>query len=78
MGGALECTDAQVPLDYDDPTGETTRIFMSKHAATDPNDKIGTLFVNPGGPGGPSSQVVRIFAKLLGHEVAAHASTSSG
>ena len=65
FGGDLECTSAQVPLDYDDPTGETTRIFMSKQAATDPGNKIGTLFVNPGGPGGPSSQVVEYFAAAL-------------
>ena len=71
FGGDLECTSAQVPLDYDDPTGETTRIFMSKQAATDPGNKIGTLFVNPGGPGGPSSQVVQYFAQLLDPTISA-------
>src|SRR4051794_25217807 len=41
----LECASALVPLDYDTPQGATTRIFMSKRAATDPAHKIGTLFV---------------------------------
>ncbi|HSS68204.1 MAG TPA: alpha/beta fold hydrolase [Nocardioidaceae bacterium] len=70
FGGDLQCTRADVPLDYDDPTGETTSIFMSMQPATDPAHRIGTLFVNPGGPGGPSSQVVQYFAGLFGPKVA--------
>jgi pimeloyl-ACP methyl ester carboxylesterase len=70
--GALECARATVPLDYDEPAGATTSIFMSRHAATDPGHRIGTLFVNPGGPGGPSSQVTEFFTDLLGPQVAAH------
>ena len=46
-----ECATVQLPLDYDDPTGPTTR---DRHAADARRrgEKIGTLFVNPGGPGG--------------------------
>jgi pimeloyl-ACP methyl ester carboxylesterase len=62
----LQCTRAQVPLDYDDPTGPSTSIFMAMRPADDQANRIGTLFVNPGGPGGPSSQVVLAFAYLLG------------
>jgi pimeloyl-ACP methyl ester carboxylesterase len=67
----LECTRALVPLDYDDPEGETTRIFMSRLPAADQDNKIGTLFINPGGPGGPSSFYPEFFADLLGPAVSA-------
>ena len=69
-GSGLQCADARVPLDYDDPTGPTMRLHMTRLKA-DPlagQTKIGTLFVNPGGPGGPSSQVPGIFARLLGKQ----------
>jgi pimeloyl-ACP methyl ester carboxylesterase len=64
--GGLRCTRADVPLDYDDPTGPTTSIFMSMRPADDQARRIGALFVNPGGPGGPSSQLVSLFARALG------------
>ena len=65
----LQCTRADVPLDYDDPTGTTTSIFMSMLPASDQADKIGALFINPGGPGGPSSQFTQVLAELMGPKV---------
>lgn len=41
-----------MPLDYDDPDGPTTTISVKRRVADDPADRIGSLFVNPGGPGG--------------------------
>ena len=66
FGGDLECTRATVPLDYDDPVGATTSIFMSRLPATDPANRIGTLFINPGGPGGPSSQFHGVLRETPG------------
>lgn len=48
--GDAECTSITVPLDYDDPTGETIELSMTRVLAT--GESIGSLFVNPGGPGG--------------------------
>jgi pimeloyl-ACP methyl ester carboxylesterase len=39
-----------VPLDYRQPHGPTISIAVLKHPATDPGRRIGTLFVNGGGP----------------------------
>jgi pimeloyl-ACP methyl ester carboxylesterase len=50
--GPLECTTVQVPLDYDHPQGATVSIAMTRLPAADPATKIGSLFLNPGGPGG--------------------------
>ncbi|MGQ0802797.1 MAG: alpha/beta hydrolase [Actinomycetota bacterium] len=46
-----ECATLTVPLDYDDPDGETIEVALIRVPATDPGEKIGSLLVNPGGPG---------------------------
>lgn len=40
-----------MPLDYDNPTGETIHIRISRARATDADSRRGVLLVNPGGPG---------------------------
>ena len=52
------CANATVPVDYDDPGGRTTTIALAKRPASDPAHRIGTVFVNPGGPG--SSGVFKV------------------
>ena len=54
-----ECATATVPLDYDDPRGATTQIALARVAATDQLNRIGTIFLNPGGPGGSGVDLVR-------------------
>ena len=44
------CAVQQVPVDHSRPRGESIGIAMMRHRATDPAKKIGSLFVNPGGP----------------------------
>ncbi|WP_345459686.1 alpha/beta hydrolase [Actinoallomurus oryzae] len=41
---------AQVPLDYRDPRGKTISVAVERHQATDSAHRIGSLFVNGGGP----------------------------
>ncbi len=45
------CADVPVPLDWSDPDGEQLVIAVIRHPAGDPDQRIGTLFFNPGGPG---------------------------
>lgn len=45
----LECAQVIVPLDHDDPDGETIQLTITRLAATGPSD--GVLLTNPGGPG---------------------------
>ena len=52
FGVTFECTNVNVPLDYDRPNGPTIRIAMVRLPATDPDAKLGSIFLNPGGPGG--------------------------
>jgi len=52
----FECATAQVPLDYKNPDGAAIHIAVIKHAATDSSRRIGSLFFNPGGPGGAGTE----------------------
>jgi pimeloyl-ACP methyl ester carboxylesterase len=47
-----KCAVLTVPLDYADPAGKTLGLAVLKVAAQDSGDRIGSLVVNPGGPGG--------------------------
>ena len=58
-GAPFECATAQVPLEYAQPRGATIGIALIKLPATDPAHRIGSLFVNPGGPGGSGVDFVR-------------------
>ena len=46
-----QCATAKVPKDYDNPRGGTLDIAVAKSPATDPSQRIGSLFFNFGGPG---------------------------
>ena len=48
----FDCVMAQVPLDYAEPAGPSITLSVVRHTATDRDHRIGTLFMNPGGPGG--------------------------
>lgn len=45
------CATAVVPLDYRYPHAAQIRLAVIKHPATGPGPRLGTLFINPGGPG---------------------------
>jgi pimeloyl-ACP methyl ester carboxylesterase len=45
-----ECARVWVPLDYADPNGQAITVAMARRQATG-TPRLGTLFVNPGGPG---------------------------
>jgi pimeloyl-ACP methyl ester carboxylesterase len=47
-----ECAQVPVPLDHDAPNGATVLIRMVRIPASDSEQRIGSLFLNPGGPGG--------------------------
>ncbi|MFG2063437.1 alpha/beta hydrolase [Micromonospora sp. NPDC048871] len=53
-----ECATVDLPLDYDDPKGPTVEVAVVRVKARDQQRKIGSLFINPGGPGVPASDTV--------------------
>ncbi|WP_261957881.1 alpha/beta hydrolase [Streptomyces nigrescens] len=54
-GSEFDCATAKVPLDYGHPDGRAIELAVIKRKATGPGRRIGTLFFNPGGPGGPGT-----------------------
>ena len=58
------CAKVRVPLDYSEPDGQTIEIAMKKHVATGSIHR-GSLFVNPGGPGGSGVQYVEAAAETI-------------
>jgi pimeloyl-ACP methyl ester carboxylesterase len=58
-----------VPLDYDDPSAGTINLYMLRHNATDPDNRIGSLLVNPGGPGFGGSDLALSASFIYGPEV---------
>ncbi|WP_199199453.1 alpha/beta hydrolase [Micromonospora sp. RP3T] len=57
-GQGLDCATVEVPLEYADPDGEQIKLAVTRHRATDPARRIGSLFINPGGPGVPATETV--------------------
>ncbi|MGH3362389.1 MAG: alpha/beta hydrolase [Nocardioides sp.] len=53
--GEFECTNVRVPLDYARPGGETIELALLRAPAADPDQRLGSLVVNPGGPGAPGT-----------------------
>lgn len=52
----FDCADAEVPLDWDDPEGASIEIALVRYPAT--GEPMGSLLVNPGGPGGSGTEQV--------------------
>ena len=50
-GGRFQCSTLRVPLDDAVPTGGTITLALTRTRATSPQARIGSLLVNPGGPG---------------------------
>lgn len=65
--GEARCADVTVPVDYDDPSGDTTSVSTVYYAAE--GDGTRALFVNPGGPGGSAVDYARVMATSFGDDV---------
>ncbi len=64
-----ECASVPLPLDYDKPTGAKTTVAVLRLPARDPARRIGTLFINPGGPGGSGVQIASFAPFFLSPSV---------
>jgi pimeloyl-ACP methyl ester carboxylesterase len=64
--GEDDCTTLTVPLDYADPGGETIGIHVVRRPADDEGHRVGSLLVNPGGPGSAGSAMATSASSYLG------------
>src|SRR6476660_2875713 len=65
----FECSTAAAPLDYDRPRGAKISLSVIRLPASSPAQRIGSLLLNPGGPGGSGVDMARGIAKFLPLEV---------
>jgi pimeloyl-ACP methyl ester carboxylesterase len=72
-GDGLQCATASVPLDYDRPDGRRISLAVARRPATDSAHRLGSLFVNNGGPGNSVIEFMRgDVTEVLSEEVRAH------
>ena len=61
--GAIDSTFVTVPLSWDDPRGATIKIAIARHSAG--SGKLGSLLINPGGPGGSGYDFVDQYSSYI-------------
>jgi pimeloyl-ACP methyl ester carboxylesterase len=64
-----ECASVRVPLDYTRPDGRTIALGLLKVPATAPDRRIGSLLVNPGGPGASAQDYAAAAEAAFGPRV---------
>ena len=69
FGDSIETGYLTVPVDYEDPDGETFELYVARHLANDQDDKIGSLLVNPGGPGFPGTTFALAAEQVYGEDL---------
>jgi pimeloyl-ACP methyl ester carboxylesterase len=68
-GGGFQCAKANVPTDYTKPSTGQLSISLIRLPAQNKSQRIGSLFTNPGGPGGSGVQFVRQAARSFGKDL---------
>ena len=64
----FECAYLEVPLDYSKPDGETARLALLRQKASQPDQRIGSLVIHPGGPS-PGTDFAAGLAKQVENTV---------
>ncbi|WND36081.1 alpha/beta hydrolase [Streptomyces sp. BB1-1-1] len=60
----FQCATMKAPLDYAKPTGGDVRLAVARKKATGPGKRLGSLLVNPGGPGGSAIGYLQQYAGI--------------
>ncbi|WP_432509340.1 alpha/beta hydrolase [Kineococcus auxinigenes] len=72
-GGGFECTRLTVPVDYADPYGATASLAVVRlRTGATGQDRLGSLVLNPGGPGASGVEYARAAENVLTEDVRAH------
>jgi len=62
-GGAVDSTFVTVPLSWENPGGATIKIAIARHRAG--SGRLGSLLINPGGPGGSGYDFVDQYSSYI-------------
>ncbi|GAB2862845.1 alpha/beta hydrolase [Streptomyces deserti] len=59
-----QCATLKAPLDYAEPSAGDVRLAVARKKATGPGKRLGSLLVNPGGPGGSAVGYLQSYAGI--------------
>ncbi|MGC9441564.1 alpha/beta hydrolase [Streptomyces sp. WG5] len=60
----FQCATMKAPLDYAKPDRGDVRLAVARKKATGPGERLGSLLVNPGGPGGSAIGYLQQYAGI--------------
>ena len=61
----LQCAYLTVPLDYANPNARVIKVGLLRRPASDPAQRVGSLVINPGGPGGSGMSTAASLADTI-------------
>lgn len=67
--GGLECATFEVPYDYENPSIGTFRLPVTRRLANNLSERIGTLLINPGGPGVAALEFVQYVDQIFSSSI---------
>lgn len=67
--GDNQCAELSVPVDYASPDGETLQLALLRVPARNSDQRLGSLVVNPGGPGASGTEYASYADQIVGSEV---------
>ncbi|NAZ85123.1 alpha/beta hydrolase [Kineococcus indalonis] len=71
--GGFQCARLTVPVDHADPAGATTSLALVRLPTSATGaDRLGSIVLNPGGPGGSGVEYARAAASVLSEDVREH------
>jgi pimeloyl-ACP methyl ester carboxylesterase len=68
-GDSFQCSTLAVPMDYADPATRTLHLALIRLPAGDQKHRIGSLVINPGGPGGSGVDYAAAARKVISNKV---------
>ncbi|GAA2261983.1 alpha/beta hydrolase [Streptomyces indiaensis] len=60
----FQCATLKAPLDYAEPSAGDIGLALTRKKATGPGKRLGSLLVNPGGPGGSAIGYMQAYAGI--------------
>jgi pimeloyl-ACP methyl ester carboxylesterase len=64
-GGDFQCSTLSVPMDYSHPATRTLHLALIRLPASDQKHRIGSLVINPGGPGASGIDYARAADQVI-------------
>ena len=65
----LRCADFEVPYDYNDPEVGTFTLKLVMHPASETSQRVGSMLVNPGGPGFGGAYLAESVTSYFGQDL---------